>query len=143
MPFKDSEHERYGLIKGDLVMCEGGEPGRCASLGWIDPGHEDPEGLASYSVQRASESALRRVQLPVGCVGLERSTSTTPAQRSSTSPGKMLARFEMVLPPIKEQRRLVARIQEAFGRQKKWNPPLDAQLEQSTRLRQAGVEAGV
>ena len=30
MPFRDSELERYGLRYGDIVMCEGGEPGRCA-----------------------------------------------------------------------------------------------------------------
>lgn len=29
MPFEDDEAERYGLRPGDLVMCEGGEPGRC------------------------------------------------------------------------------------------------------------------
>jgi type I restriction enzyme S subunit len=30
MRFEDSEQERYGLKFGDLVVCEGGEPGRCA-----------------------------------------------------------------------------------------------------------------
>lgn len=30
MRFLDTENERYGLSKGDLVICEGGEPGRCA-----------------------------------------------------------------------------------------------------------------
>ncbi|MBK8809679.1 MAG: restriction endonuclease subunit S [Acidobacteria bacterium] len=30
MRFEDREHERYGLKGGDLVVCEGGEPGRCA-----------------------------------------------------------------------------------------------------------------
>lgn len=30
MRFEDSEQERYGLQNGDLIMCEGGEPGRCA-----------------------------------------------------------------------------------------------------------------
>lgn len=30
MKFEDSEQERYGLKYGDLVVCEGGEPGRCA-----------------------------------------------------------------------------------------------------------------
>jgi len=30
MKFEDSENERYGLKYGDLVICEGGEPGRCA-----------------------------------------------------------------------------------------------------------------
>ncbi len=30
MKFEDNEQERYGLKYGDLVVCEGGEPGRCA-----------------------------------------------------------------------------------------------------------------
>lgn len=30
MRFEDHEKERYGLKLGDIVMCEGGEPGRCA-----------------------------------------------------------------------------------------------------------------
>jgi type I restriction enzyme S subunit len=29
MRFEDRELERYGLRRGDIVMCEGGEPGRC------------------------------------------------------------------------------------------------------------------
>lgn len=30
MRFEEHEEERYGLKYGDLVICEGGEPGRCA-----------------------------------------------------------------------------------------------------------------
>ena len=30
MRFEEGEQERYGLKYGDLVICEGGEPGRCA-----------------------------------------------------------------------------------------------------------------
>lgn len=30
MRFEKSEQDRYGLRFGDIVMCEGGEPGRCA-----------------------------------------------------------------------------------------------------------------
>lgn len=30
MRFEPHEEERYGLLPGDLVVCEGGEPGRCA-----------------------------------------------------------------------------------------------------------------
>jgi type I restriction enzyme S subunit len=30
MRFEDDELETYGLKFGDIVMCEGGEPGRCA-----------------------------------------------------------------------------------------------------------------
>lgn len=30
MKFEDSEDEKYGLNYGDIIICEGGEPGRCA-----------------------------------------------------------------------------------------------------------------
>ncbi len=30
MRFEESEIETFGLRYGDIVMCEGGEPGRCA-----------------------------------------------------------------------------------------------------------------
>ena len=30
MRFEDDEEERYGIKAGDLIVCEGGEPGRCA-----------------------------------------------------------------------------------------------------------------
>ncbi len=30
MRFEEREQERYGLENGDLIICEGGEPGRCA-----------------------------------------------------------------------------------------------------------------
>jgi type I restriction enzyme, S subunit len=35
MRFEPSETDRYGLKYGDIVMCEGGEPGRCAI--WKEP----------------------------------------------------------------------------------------------------------
>ena len=30
MRFEEDEDERYGIEEGDLIVCEGGEPGRCA-----------------------------------------------------------------------------------------------------------------
>jgi len=35
MRFEENEKERFGLKFGDIVMCEGGEPGRCAI--WKEP----------------------------------------------------------------------------------------------------------
>jgi type I restriction enzyme, S subunit len=35
MRFEEKEKERFGLKFGDIVMCEGGEPGRCAI--WKEP----------------------------------------------------------------------------------------------------------
>ncbi|WP_299187970.1 restriction endonuclease subunit S [uncultured Psychrobacter sp.] len=53
MRFEDHEHERYGLEYGDLVICEGGEPGRCAV--WRDE-------LSDMKIQKA----LHRLRVKKG-----------------------------------------------------------------------------
>lgn len=52
MRFQADEHERYGLKEGDLVICEGGEPGRCAV--WKSKSHQ------GMKIQKA----LHRVRFP-------------------------------------------------------------------------------
>ena len=47
MRFEESETERYSLNFGDLVICEGGEPGRCAI--WRD---EIPEMKIQKALHR-------------------------------------------------------------------------------------------
>lgn len=48
MRFESHELERYSLKSGDIVMCEGGEPGRCAL--WKGNGSDDDsEGASSHS----------------------------------------------------------------------------------------------
>jgi type I restriction enzyme S subunit len=53
MRFEHHEHERFGLKKGDLIVCEGGEPGRCAI--WKDE-------LPNMKIQKA----LHRVRVKKG-----------------------------------------------------------------------------
>ena len=55
MPFEDDEAERYGLRPGDLVMCEGGEPGRCAL--WTDASTDMRFQKALHRI-RAHENVL-------------------------------------------------------------------------------------
>ncbi len=47
MRFEEGEMERYGLRLGDIVMCEGGEPGRCAI--WKD---QKPDMVIQKALQR-------------------------------------------------------------------------------------------
>ena len=54
MRFEESENERYGISKGDLIVCEGGEPGRCAI--WN-------EEVPNMKIQKA----LHRVRAKEGC----------------------------------------------------------------------------
>ena len=50
MRFEESEQDRYGLRLGDIIICEGGEPGRCAI--WKDE-------ISSMKIQKA----LHRVRV--------------------------------------------------------------------------------
>lgn len=53
MKFEPHEEGRYGLLPGDLVVCEGGEPGRCAI--WT--------GAAGMKVQKALHRIRTKSQL--------------------------------------------------------------------------------
>ncbi|MCD2528124.1 restriction endonuclease subunit S [Providencia huaxiensis] len=53
MKFEAHEHIRYGIKKGDLIICEGGEPGRCAI--WEDD-------IPNMKIQKA----LHRVRTLLG-----------------------------------------------------------------------------
>ena len=57
MRFEKKEQERYGIKYGDLIMCEGGEPGRCAI--WRDD-------IPNMKIQKA----LHRIRVK-DCVNVE------------------------------------------------------------------------
>ena len=105
MRFEPHEEERYSLLPGDLVVCEGGEPGRCAI--WIGP--------AGMKVQKA----LHRIR-PKGTLdnyylfywfqqaakaGLLEPYFTGTTIKHLT--GKALAALEVPLPAIEVQRAMV------------------------------------
>ena len=58
MRFEKDEEERYGIKYGDLIMCEGGEPGRCAI--WRDE-------LPNMKIQKA----LHRIRPDTELVDVE------------------------------------------------------------------------
>lgn len=58
MRFEPSENDRYGIKYGDLIMCEGGEPGRCAI--WRDE-------LPNMKIQKA----LHRIRPNADLVDVE------------------------------------------------------------------------
>lgn len=45
MRFEENELERYGLKYGDMVISEGGEPGRCAIWKEAIPWNDNSEGV--------------------------------------------------------------------------------------------------
>jgi type I restriction enzyme, S subunit len=114
MRFEADEVERYTIRKGDLVICEGGYPGRAAV--W--------ESDDSIYFQKA----LHRVRFhqPVyarwclyylwyeDALGLLRANFNGAGIQHFT--GESLAKFEIPAPPVGEASRIVAILDEAFDR---------------------------
>jgi type I restriction enzyme S subunit len=114
MRFEDDEEERYSVRFGDLVVCEGGEPGRCAV--WADR-------QSSFRIQKA----LHRVRFYKGTNSFfayrvfefyaangyfaERFTGATIKHL----PGIVLANILFPLPPLAVQQRIVDRVNELLA----------------------------
>ena len=105
MRFEEHEIEKHGLRHGDIVMCEGGEPGRCAL--W-------KEDLPGMTIQKA----LHRIR-PDACMSNQflyynlfyrgRAGRFAPLFTGATIkhlPRQQLAKVEVDVPPMAVQERI-------------------------------------
>lgn len=112
MDFDAREVEKYGLLAGDVLVCEGGEPGRAAIWQGQLPG-------ALY------QKALHRVRFGEGVLDpklftfqLELAAGTGVLSRRFTGstikhlPREAFLEWPVLVPPLAEQRRIVASIEE-------------------------------
>ncbi|MFN4147450.1 MAG: restriction endonuclease subunit S [Runella sp.] len=117
MKFLESETEKYGAIKGDILICEGGYPGRAAI--W------DEDGVVMF------QKALHRVRFINQCFNENlfvyylyyinggdffRSYLTGSGIQHFT--GKKLNVLPIPLPPLSEQKRIVAEIEKQLAKTK-------------------------
>jgi type I restriction enzyme S subunit len=115
MELADDERERFGVRKGDLLVCEGGEIGRCAiwhgrddylayqkALHRIRPGDAVDARFLRYLLEHHSLSGT--------LAGM--STGTTIAHL----PQQQLRRVPIPLPPLDEQRRIVELLEDHLSR---------------------------
>ena len=112
MRFEDSELEHYSIKQGDLVICEGGDAGRCA--------------VWPYSHTALFQNAIHRVRFKEDIVPyffmyvimylknkhiLENYCKGVTIKHFTKT---ALLSLPVPLPPIKEQLRIVAKIKELF-----------------------------
>ena len=132
MRFEDHELDRYGLRNGDIVMCEGGEPGRCAL--WKD---QRPDMMI--------QKALHRIR-PAECLSNEflfysllhkgRTGRLAPLFTGATIkhlPREKLAKVEVEVPPLEVQDRIVSTLS-AYDDLIEKNQRRVQLLEQSARM---------
>ncbi len=110
MPFTESECEKFALLPGDVLMCEGGVPGRCAV--WR-------EKNSPVKYQKAIHRIRSTILFPdytqkffeAICDSswfAERFTGTTIKHL----PRETLMNIPIPLPPLAEQKRIVAKLEE-------------------------------
>ncbi len=140
MPFEDHEIEKFSLRTGDLLICEGGEPGRAAV--W-------PGGRKEVKFQKAILRARMRGEVDPKWVmySLQRSAATGDLENYLTGSGirhfpLVAARsYELAIPPVPEQRRIVKRIETLFTELESVRKRLGAASTTLKRLRQAILAA--
>lgn len=105
MRFTDDDVERYGLKYGDIVMCEGGEPGRCAI--WKDAA---PGMMIQKALHRIRpHDCLDHRFLYYTFLSKGRSGGFTPLFTGATIkhlPREKLELVEIAFPQIDVQRRI-------------------------------------
>ena len=105
MRFEPRELERYGLRFGDIVMCEGGEPGRCAV--WRDqvPGMMIQKAL--HRIRLTGELDYRFLFYQLLHIGKRGGFDKYfTGATIKHLPKENLEKLEVVVPPLRIQRRI-------------------------------------
>ena len=135
MFFRASELERFSVKQGDLLVCEGGEPGRAAIWKRAD----------SIMYQKA----LHRVRPKEGVlaefllISLEHIAKHGSLAKMFTGstikhfPKEIFVQLETPLPPLAEQIRIVAEVERRLSVIDQLEATVSANLKRATRLRQS------
>ena len=134
MDYSEAESAKYELRPGDLLICEGGEVGRCAV--WSRPYYEMHFQKALHRVRPLAGISVRWIEYflrwsaETGRFGDHTSGSTI-----SHLPQRDLRRLHVPVPPTAEQELIVAAIEEHFSRLDAAESALHQALERVEALR--------
>ncbi|EHM51574.1 restriction endonuclease subunit S [Yokenella regensburgei] len=111
----DIERRELSLNPGDVLICEGGEPGRCAI--WSEP--QDTPVIFQKALHRARvkekiipEWLVYNLKNDSNNISLSQLFTGTTIKHLT---GKALANYPIRVPPLKEQLEIVRRVEQLFA----------------------------
>jgi type I restriction enzyme, S subunit len=124
MRFEEKEYDKYGVKNGDLIICEGGEPGRCAI--WKE---EIPDMKIQKALHRVRCRPIVNNYYLYYWFLLSSEKKSLEAFFTGTTikhlTGKALAKLQISLPPIEYQLKTVSQLK-----------ALDDKIESNQRINQ-------
>jgi type I restriction enzyme, S subunit len=134
MDFKENEEEKYALRPGDLMVCEGGEPGRAAVWnGEIDPCYYQKALHRLRPINDSVNATYVMYRLWLGVVQKEYIDSNAHTTIAHL-PKIRLEKLSIPVPPIAEQKRMIGLIQEHMTESDQVIAILESQLAEINRL---------
>ncbi|MDI3289760.1 restriction endonuclease subunit S [Polyangium sp. 15x6] len=143
MDFDEEDRAKFSLKQGDLLVCEGGEPGRCAVVERDQPGVFFQKALMRVR-PRDSRLDTRFLQRFMAFAA-ERGTFARHGNQATIAhfPAVKLSAFEVPLPPLPEQRRIADILDkaDAVRRKRQEAIALTEELLRSAFLKMVGPHA--
>lgn len=128
MDFAESEEERFRLERGDLLVCEGGEPGRAAVWnGQIAPCFYQ-KALHRVRVGAGIDPHFVMYRLWFGSVTGEFSEAHSKSTIAHL-PAIRLVKLELRIPDLAEQQRIVAQLNEQMEASQRLQEEVERQVE--------------
>jgi type I restriction enzyme S subunit len=115
MNFDDDELDRFGLKTGDVLVCEGGEPGRAAVWNDSVPNIKYQKAIHRIRFKETYEPRLLvyLLELLAKTGRLERRFTGSTIKHFTR---EAIVRLPIPVPPLDEQERIVAEIEKQFTR---------------------------
>lgn len=135
----DVELHNISIQKGDLIICEGGEPGRAAV--W----NKDETMVIQKALHRVRTNENVLPTYLMYCLAADANNGKLEKYFTGSTikhfTGQSLENYEFPLPPLEEQRRIVAEVERRLSVAREVETVVEKALARSSRLRQAVLKS--